>query len=107
MVFYSPRTSYPDGDPLRRFTAIGRLEDDEPYQADMTPDFHPWRRRMRFLACQDAPIEPLIGNLAFIKDPSRWGLPFRRGLFEIGADDFRRIAQAMSADLVSDRDSGA
>ncbi|HEU5432100.1 MAG TPA: EVE domain-containing protein [Thermomicrobiales bacterium] len=48
VAFYSPRTSYPDGAPLQRFTAIGRVIDDAPYQAEMTPTFHPWRRGWRF-----------------------------------------------------------
>jgi len=81
IAFYSPRTTYPDGEPLRRFTAIGRIEDDAVYQAEMTPTFHPWRRRVAFLPVEEAAIEPLIEDLAFITDKRRWGFPFRRGLF--------------------------
>src|SRR5262245_58468889 len=81
VAFYSPRTSYPHGEPLQHFTAVGRILDDAPYQAEMTPTFHPWRRRMHFLECEDAPIRDLIGQLGFIKDPTRWGMLFRRGLF--------------------------
>ena len=98
VAFYSPRTSYPDGDPLQRFTAIGRVIDAAPYQAEMTATFHPWRRRMAFVACQEAPIQPLLAELSFIPDPRRWGFVFRRGLFEIPGDDFGRIARAMQAD---------
>jgi hypothetical protein len=102
IAFYSPRTTYPEGEPLRRFTALGRVVDDEPYQVQMTATFHPWRRRVEFLSVEEAPIEPLLGSLEFIPDPRRWGLPFRRGLFEIGADDFHRIARAMGLqDLAS------
>lgn len=96
LVFYSPRTSHPDGAPLRRFTALGRVADDAPYQVEVSPTFRPWRRAVQFLACEEAPIEGLVAELAFIPDPKRWGFPFRRGLFEIGADDFRRIAEAMT-----------
>jgi hypothetical protein len=99
MVFYSPRTSYPGGEPLRHFTALGRVTDDEPYQVEMTPDFHPWRRKLEFLECEEAPIAPLIPALDFIKDKQRWGFVFRRGLFEIGEEDFERIAAAMHAEL--------
>jgi len=99
VAFYSPRTSYPDGEPLQRFTAVGRVADDAPYQVEMTPTFHPWRRSLDFLECGDAPIQDLIGDLSFITDPRRWGLPFRRGLFEIGEEDFQRIARAMKVDL--------
>ena len=41
VAFYSPRTSYPDGDRLQEFTAIARVIDDEPHHAEMRPDFHP------------------------------------------------------------------
>jgi hypothetical protein len=99
VAFYSPRTRYPDGEPLQRFTALGRVEDDTPYQAEMTPAFHPWRRHMQFLACEESPIQPLLDELTFVTDKQRWGYPFRRGLFQISADDFQRIARAMKVEL--------
>ena len=95
IVFYSPRTSYPAGEPLQRFTALGRVLDAQPYQAEMTPTFHPWRRRVEFLPCTEASIQPLIASLAFITDKRKWGFPFRRGLFRIGQEDFAQITQAM------------
>lgn len=99
IAFYSPRTELRGGEPVQAFTAIGRIADDAPYQVAMRPDFHPWRRRVEFLACEDAPIRPLIAALDFITDKQRWGYPFRRGLFEIERDDFLRIAAAMHADV--------
>jgi EVE domain len=95
VAFYSPRTRYPDGEPLQRFTAVGRVVDEAPYQAAMDPTFHPWRRRVQFLACEEAPIQELLGELTFTRERRAWGAAFRRGLFEISADDFRRIARAM------------
>jgi hypothetical protein len=99
IAFYSPRTTYPDGDPLRRFTAIARVIDDEPYQTEMSPDFRPWRRLVKPIASEEAPVAPLIKDLTFIRDKGRWGFVFRRGMFEIGEDDFRRIAAAMNATI--------
>ena len=99
VVFYSPRTDYPEGEPLQAFTALGRVIDDVPYQVEMTPDFHPWWRRMAFLPCGEAPIRPLLDDLDFIPDPAKWGMPFRRGLFRVGEADFRRVAAAMRVDL--------
>ena len=99
IAFYSPRTTYPDGEPLRRFTAIARVLDDEPFQAEMTSDFHPWRRLVEAVTSHEAPVEPLIKDLDFIRDKGRWGFVFRRGMFEIGEDDFRRIARAMDAPI--------
>ena len=98
IVFYSPRTAM-QGVPLRRFTAMGRITDDEPYQAEMTPDFHPWRRNVTFLECHEAPIEPLIPQLAFLPNKQRWGFPLRRGLLEIPAEDFHLITDAMGVEF--------
>src|SRR5262249_44647441 len=95
IVFYSPRTSMGTGAPLQAFTAIGRILDEVPYQAAMSPSFHPWRRRVAFVPSETAPIEPLIEDLSFIRDKQRWGFPFRRGLFQIEEADFLRIASAM------------
>jgi hypothetical protein len=95
LVCYSPRTRYPAGEPLQRFTALGYVVDDVPYQVEMTPTFHPWRRRVRFVACEEVPIQNLLGQLGFTQERTRWGIAFRRGLFAISAEDFARIAQAM------------
>ena len=73
LVFYSPRTAFRGGEPLQCFTAIGRITDEEPYQATMSPSFRPWRRRMLFLPSEPASILPLLDALGFIKDKQRWG----------------------------------
>jgi hypothetical protein len=99
IVFYSPRTDYPDGEPLQQFTACGVITGTDVYQVEMTPDFHPWRRAVTFVACTPTPIKPLLGRLTFIPDERNWGFTFRRGLFQIPADDFDRIANAMDARL--------
>ena len=98
IAFYSPRTSYPDGDRLQAFTAIARVTDDEPYQVEMAANFHPWRRRVEPLAAQEVEIGPLIGDLGFIRDKQRWGFVFRRGMFEIAQGDFERIMRAMEVE---------
>jgi hypothetical protein len=99
MIFYSPRTSYPNGEPLQAFTAVGRVADTEPYQVQMTEAFHPWRRRVEFLPAQEAAILPLLDQLDLVTDRRKWGYAFRRGLFEISPADFRRIADAMGAQI--------
>jgi len=99
IVFYSPKTTFEGGAPLQSFTALGRVVDDEPYQAEMTPTFRPWRRKLDFLPTSEAPIRPLIDGLSFLVDKQHWGMPFRRGLFEIPAADFELIARAMQATI--------
>jgi hypothetical protein len=96
IVFYSPKTAFEGGEPLQAFTAIGRVADDEPYQVQMSADFHPWRRNVDFLECAEAPIRPLIEQLDFIEDPSRWGYKFRFGVFAIDDHDLAVIRAAMT-----------
>ncbi|MGZ7080910.1 MAG: EVE domain-containing protein [Thermoanaerobaculia bacterium] len=95
IVFYSPRTEMQAGQAVQRFTAIGEVTDDAPYQVEMTPEFHPWRRRVNFRTAGEAPIQPLIEQLEFIRNKKSWGFTFRRGFFEIGEADFRTIERAM------------
>ncbi len=95
IVFYSPKTSYQDGEPLQAFTAIGQVKDDELYQVEMAPGFVPWRRNIEFHPCVEAPIKPLLDELSFIKDKTRWGYIFRFGLFQIPGADFKLIKGGM------------
>lgn len=84
---------------MQAFTAIGEVIDDECFQVEMTPDFHPWRRKVAFdKSTSHAPIRPMVRSLSFIKDSKRWGFPFRRGLFEIPEQDFRVIERGMGCD---------
>ena len=95
LIMYSPRTSYPDGEPLQSFTAIGVIASGEIYQVEMAPDFKPYRVDVKFAACEDAPIKPLLDQLSFIKSKTRWGAAFRFGQLKIPGDDFAVIAAAM------------
>ena len=99
LIFYSPRTTMRSGEPVQAFTALGRVADDEPFQVEMTPDFHPWRRRVEFVPSHQADARPLVASLSFVTDEQRWGYPFRRGLFEVPAEDAATIAHAMGVDL--------
>jgi hypothetical protein len=99
-VYYSPKTSYPDGDPLREFTAIGRIAEGDIWQADADPNlmagFRPWRRKVDYLLdATAAPITPLLQVLELTRGNSNWGLVMRRGHVEISEHDFDVIADAM------------
>jgi EVE domain-containing protein len=95
LVYYSPRTAYPDGEPVRAFTAIGQVADEEATRVSVTEDFAPWRRRVRYEPAREVPAADLLRVLDVVPDPRRWGLLVRRGLVEIGRPDFERIAEAM------------
>lgn len=95
LAMYSPRTAYPDGEPLQSFTAIGVVSTGEIYQVEMSPDFQPYRVDVKFVRCEEAPIKPLIEKLSFIKNKARWGAAFRFGQIKVSLADFLLIARAM------------
>lgn len=95
IAFYSPREALGEGRPLQQLTALGVVDDDEPYRVELTPDLRPWRRRVVFEDVRAVPIRPLLPMLGFILDEQRWGMSFRRGLFEVPAGDFGVIAGAL------------
>ena len=94
---YSPRTTYPDGEPLQAFTAIGVIRGGEVYQVEMASDFKPYRVDVKFLTAAEAPIRPLIETLSFIRSKTHWGGAFRFGHLKVPRVDFDQIASAMGA----------
>jgi DNA-binding MarR family transcriptional regulator/predicted RNA-binding protein len=103
LVYYSPKTSLRDGEPLQAFTAMGRVVDEQLYQVEQAPGFTPWRRNVEFVGGIEAPIRPLIDQLSFIKDKRRWGYMFRVGLFKIPREDFAVISRALAVENPSSR----
>jgi hypothetical protein len=95
VIYYSPTYSFGGKDVCRCFTAIGTINEGEPYLFEMSEDFTPWRRDVTFLQSRQVPIEPLLEKMSFIKDKKNWGIPFRSGSFEILHKDFELIAKNM------------
>ena len=95
IAMYSPRTTYPDGEPLQCFTAIGTVVTGEVYQVDMSEDFKPYRVDVRFHQAAEAPIRPLVESLSFIKSKTHWGAAFRFGYVKVPPSDFASLAEAM------------
>ncbi len=84
-----------DKTPYQKFTAIAKATDNEIYQVKMFENFEPFRRKVKFLECQETEIRPLINDLEFISNKQKWGYPFRYGLLEISKNDFKLIATKM------------
>ena len=99
LVYYSPRITFEGGDPCQAFTAVGRIAEGDVYRVTMSEGFMPFRRKVEYAPCREAPIQPLAERLSFIPDKRRWGYPFRRGHFEISAGDFHLIASAMGLEI--------
>ncbi|GEM47099.1 EVE domain-containing protein [Deinococcus cellulosilyticus] len=93
LIYYSPRTSYPAGEALQEFTAMGQVQSAEPYQVEMWPDFHPYRKDVQYLDVNPVPIHSIKEQLEFTH--GNWGFQLRKGHFEISKHDFDVIAQRM------------
>ncbi|MGH3448705.1 MAG: EVE domain-containing protein [Nocardioidaceae bacterium] len=96
LVYYSPKTSRAGGERLQAFTALGRVCDDDLWQADEGA-FKPWRRRVAFdRDAHDVPLGELTDTLD-LTSAANWGYQLRRGLVELSDHDLDVIASAMRA----------
>lgn len=99
LVYYSPSIDMggeTKGTPLRAFTAIGQLQDDDVFSFDMGGGFVPFRRRVRYVASGEVPLESVKQKLELCATP-HWSMALRRGLLPLPQRDLLTIAQAMSA----------
>jgi predicted RNA-binding protein len=95
IVYYSSKERFGEPTALQKFTAIGQVTDDFPYQFEMSAVFKPYRRNVKYLKCVPVDIRPLIDRLAFIKDKKHWGAVFRYGFLEVDRESFELIAGMM------------
>ncbi len=102
IIYYSPKEQFEGKEPCQKFTAIGQVVGKEVYTFEMFPGFVPYRRDIRFLKANDAPIRPMLERLSFIKDKSKWGSAFRFGHLEIPKSDFELIATEMLGHVPTD-----
>jgi hypothetical protein len=95
-VYYSPATEFGGGQPLRAFTAIGRVSQRVAYRFDMGGGFVPFRRDVHYVQdAKQAALAALSSRLHFTQRGSNWGMLARRGHFEIDLHDLRLIASEM------------
>lgn len=97
MVYYSPATEMRGKDRLQSFTAIGIVQNGDPYLGEMRDDLRAWRRDVDWLTATEAPIAPLLDQLSFTVGRTNWGYQMRFGLVEITTDDWLLIASTMRA----------
>lgn len=105
LVYYSPRDTI-DGEPLKAFTAIGRVADTDVYSADRVQGAvaRLWRRRIDwYRPAIEAPIRPLRAHLEFTRSTRNWGMQLRRGVIELSRHDWDIIREAMRMPAPEDR----
>lgn len=94
LVYYSPRARFASNEPLRAFTALGRVADAEIYRAD-EGNFKPWRRRVDHeRGATQVALGSLTERLELTQAPN-WGYRLRRGLVELSSGDLGLIRAAM------------
>lgn len=95
LIYYSAKEKFGEDALCQQFTAIGEVVGNEVYPFEMFPGFVPYRRDIHFFDARDVPIRPLIAQLSFITDKTRWGYVFRYGHLQIPQADFELIAAQM------------
>ena len=95
LLFYSARDEYDNGKPLQKFTALGQVIDEEPYQPNADENFKPYRRAVAFKKVAETEIRSLLEQLSFIKNKKRWGFYLISGFRELSKEDFEVIKNAM------------
>ena len=87
IIYYAPRERMRAGDIVQAFVAFGKILPGEPYRADASEGFRPFRRSVEYRSVTDAPIRPLLQKLSFARDRACWGQALRLGTFKIEPDD--------------------
>ena len=95
VVYYSPTIVLGSKVPYRAFTAVGVLEDREPYLFDMGGGFRPWRRDVRWWPTEDLPASAVLARLSFAAGRRNWASGLRFGLMAIPCANFDVISEAM------------
>lgn len=100
IVYYSGKQTLGKTEKCQEFTAIAQVKEEDIYQVEVSVDFSPFRRNVIFFKSKDVSILPLINDLEFITNKSKWGASFRFGFFEINQHDYNLI----SAQMLSEED---
>ena len=95
VIYYSSKITMAGSDLYQKFTAIGEVIDDAPYQVDMGDGFKPFRRKINYFEANHIDIKPIVPLLPFIKNKNSWGYVFRYGFLEIDQESFEIIAGGM------------
>jgi len=95
VIYYSAKVEMDAALLYQKFTAIGVVQDEMPYQVEMASNFKPFRRNICYFPAQHLDIRPLIEGLPFIPNKKSWGVPFRYGFLEIDAVSFDILSRGM------------
>src|ERR1700730_3360374 len=63
IVYYYSKDNFENGKAYQKFTAIGQVTDNEPYQPTTEKKFKPYKRSVEYKAAHETEIRPLVENL--------------------------------------------
>jgi hypothetical protein len=90
ILYYSPKFAIQDkASTCRRFTALGTITNNIPYQAGMNPDFKPFRIDVAFRS----PVKEVDWDS--VKSKLTFQSKLRFGFLEVDEDEFKAIADRM------------
>jgi predicted RNA-binding protein len=96
IAYYSPKRIYGDTKPYQKFVAIAKVTGENVFQVKLSDTFKPYRREVQYLHdVHETDIKPLLPQLDFIKNKSRWGIFLRNGFRSVSRDDFVLICSEM------------
>lgn len=96
VIYYASKVTMEGSELYQKFTAIGEVIDDIPYQVDRGDGFKPFRRNISYFHAKHIDIKPLVPLLPFITHKNSWvGYIFRYGFLEIDQESFEIIANGM------------
>ncbi|MFF4503676.1 EVE domain-containing protein [Streptomyces sp. NPDC001401] len=110
-VYYSPTQTYGSRTPLRAFTALGVIADDEPYLADEAVNMgshgtrRPWRRRIDYVDARSVDLRDVTHQLHLTQDRN-WGYRLRLGCIQLAVEDFEVLYDAMTTAPAQRRPGG-
>jgi len=91
LLFYCPREMRARQAPrVAKFLAVGTVMDAKPYQEHISPEWKPFRRRVKYqpdVKSVNVNNEKVIAKLDFITEKKKWSYYFRRSLFRIPPKD--------------------
>ena len=73
LIYYSPKETMQGSEKCQKFTAIGKIVSDSPYEFDMGGGFVPFRLDLAYFRSEEASILPLLSQLSFTRDTPYWG----------------------------------
>lgn len=59
-LFITPKINFKESSPHQKFTAIGKIIDEDVYQVNKGNDFVPFRRNIEFSPTIETPVKPLV-----------------------------------------------